>query len=67
MNTNSEFFKKGHDLGSGGHAAGLAPQGMTSEQNKDFRDGYMVGQSKLIQGAGRRYTGSVYMRRSTDS
>jgi len=42
MNTNSEFFKKGHDLGSGGHAAGLAPQGMTSEQNKDFRDGYMV-------------------------
>ena len=48
----SEYYQQGYKMGHGGHAAGLRPSDLTREQDRDWLDGYLAGQTELLRRSG---------------
>ena len=50
----SEFYNQGYKYGYNGHAAGLRPQDITREQEREWLEGFLHGQTARYPYPGRR-------------
>ena len=48
----SEYYRQGYSFGHRGHAAGLRPNDLTREQDRDWLDGYLAGQTEMLRRSG---------------